>query len=56
VDLGSALSDKDVAGEDKLAVGSLGTKTLGLAVAAVLGRTHTFFMCHLGYTSISQNQ
>ena len=46
VDLSSALSDKDVAGEDKLSVGSLGTKTLRLAVATVLGRTHTFFMCH----------
>ena len=56
VDLGSALSDKDVAGQDKLPIGSLGTKTLRLAVAAVLGRTHTFFMCHLGYTSISHYQ
>ena len=35
-----------VAGENKLTVSSLGAKTLGLAVAAVLGRTHTFFMCH----------
>jgi hypothetical protein len=46
VDLRSALSDKDVAGENELAVGSLRAKTLGLAVAAVLGGTHTFFMCH----------
>ena len=46
VDLSSALSDKDVAGQDKLPIGSLGTKTLRLTVAAVLGRTHTFFMCH----------
>ena len=53
MDLGSALSDKDIAGENKLTVGSLGAKTLRLTVAAVLGRTHTFFMCHLGYTSIS---
>ena len=33
-------------GEDKLSIGSLGAKTLGLAVAAVLGGTHAFFMCH----------
>ena len=45
VDLRSALSDKDVAGENELSVSSLGAKTLGLTVAAVLGRTQTFFMC-----------
>lgn len=56
VDLSSALSDKDVAGQDKLPVGSLCTKTLRLTVAAILGRTHTFFMCHLGFSSLSQNQ
>ena len=44
MDFGSALSDKDVAGEDKLSVGSLGTKTLRLAVATVLGGTDSFFM------------
>ena len=46
VDLGSALSDKDVAGQDKLSVGSFGSEALGLAVAAVLGGTHTFLVCH----------
>ena len=46
VDLSSALSDKDVAGQNELTICSLGTKTLGLAIATVLGRTHTFFMCH----------
>ena len=55
VDLSSALSDKDVAGQNELSVGSLYTKALRLTVAAVLGRTHTFFMCHLGYTSMCQN-
>jgi hypothetical protein len=46
VDLRSALSDKDIAGQNKLSVCSFNTKTFGLAVAAVLGRTHTFFMSH----------
>ena len=46
VDLRSALSDEDVAGQNKLTVGSLGAKALRLTVAAVLGGTHAFFMCH----------
>ena len=46
MDLRSALSDKDVAGQDELAVGPLGSQTLGLAVAAVPGAAHAFFMCH----------
>ena len=44
VDLGPALSDKDIAGQDELSVGSLGTKTLGLAVAAVLGGANALLM------------
>ena len=36
VDLGAALTDEDVAGEDELPVGPLGSEALGLAVAAVL--------------------
>ena len=54
MDLGSALSDKDVAGQNELTVGPLRTKTLRLAVAAVTGAAHAFFMCHLNHTSNSQ--
>ena len=46
MDLSSALSDEDISGQDELTVCSFDTKTLRLTVAAVLGRTHTFFMCH----------
>ena len=46
MDLSSALSDEDIAGQDELTVCSFRSKTLRLTVAAVLGRTHTFFMCH----------
>ena len=42
---GSAtLSDDDVAGDNGLTVCLLDTKSLGLTVAAVLGRTYTLFM------------
>ena len=44
MDLSSALSDEDIAGQDELTVCSFRSKTLRLTVAAVLGRTHTFFM------------
>ena len=40
----SALSYQNITGKNKLTVGALNTKSLGLAVTAVLGGTHTFFM------------
>jgi len=42
--LGSALSDDDVAGDNVCTVSLLNAKTLGFTVAAVLGGTYTFFM------------
>ena len=39
VDVGAALADQDVAGQDVLTIGTLGPKALGLAVTAVLGGT-----------------
>ena len=47
MDLSSALSDEDIAGQDELTVCSFSSKTLRLTVAAVLGRTHTFFMSEI---------
>ena len=44
VDVGAALADQDVAGEDELTISALGTKALGLGITAVLGGAHTFFM------------
>ena len=40
-----SISDEDIAGQDELTVCSFSSKTLRLTVTAVLGRTHTFFMC-----------
>ena len=40
----SSLTDQDVAGLHDLTVALLGAQALGLAVTAVLGGTHTFFM------------
>ena len=44
MDLGSALSVKNVSGLYKLSVRSLGSKSLGLGISAVLCRTYTLFM------------
>lgn len=44
VDVGAALTDQDIAGQNVLSVGALGTKALGLGITAVLGGAHTFFM------------
>ena len=41
----ATLLDEDIARQHKLAVCALHTKTLGLGVTAVLGGTHSFFMC-----------
>jgi hypothetical protein len=47
MDVCAALTHQDVAGEYELAVGALYAQTLGLGIAAVFGRTYTFFMCHV---------
>jgi hypothetical protein len=44
VDMSSALSDNDIAGDYALAVSLLRTKTLGLRVTAVLGGTNALLM------------
>jgi hypothetical protein len=44
MDVSASLADDDVAGDYVLTVSSLNTKSLGLAVTTVLGRTYTFFM------------
>ena len=45
MDLGTALANKDIAGENRLTVRSLYAETLRFTVASVLGRTDAFFMC-----------
>ena len=60
MDVGTTLANEDVACGDELTVRTLHTKTLGLGISAVLGRTHTFLMCkklhtdsqHNSYTSV----
>ena len=46
MDVGAALTNQDVAGQNKLTVAALYAQTLGLGITAVLGRTYAFFMCH----------
>ena len=46
MDLGSALTNENVAGENELTVSTLRAETLGLGIAAVLGGAHSLFMCH----------
>src|SRR6185503_12753676 len=43
---GAALAHDDAAGPDHLAVADLDAETLGMGVAAVLGRAAAFLMCH----------
>ena len=44
MDVGAALTVEDVAGQHELTVGALGAQALGLAVAAVVGRTGALLM------------
>jgi hypothetical protein len=44
MNVGSSLTNDDIAGDHRLTVSGLYAKTLGFAVTAVLGRTDTFFM------------
>ena len=55
MDVGAALANKNVARENELTVGALGTKALGLGVTAVLGRAHTFFMSEELKTNVHHN-
>jgi hypothetical protein len=44
VDAGAALSVKDVAGLNELAVSFLSAKSLGIGITTVLGGSHSLFM------------
>jgi hypothetical protein len=46
VEVGSTLTNDDLAGLDNLTTEALYTKTLCVRVATVLGRACTFFVCH----------
>lgn len=52
MDMCAALPDKNVAREDELSICTLGPKTLGFTITAVLRRTDAFFMCHLLHLQI----
>ena len=45
MDVGAALTDQNVAGQNKLTVAALNAEALGLGITAVLGRTYAFLMC-----------
>ena len=47
VDMSTSLANEDIAGNYCLTVSSLDTKSLGLGITAVLGRTHTFFVSEI---------
>ena len=51
MDVGSSLTDKDIAGLDKLAVSALDAKPFCFRVAAVFCRAYAFLMCHFSCTS-----
>ena len=44
VNVGTALANQNVAGQNVLTIRTLGTQALGLGITAVLGGAHTFFM------------
>ena len=43
MDVGAALTDQDVAGQNKLTVAALDAEALGLGITTVLGRTYAVF-------------
>ena len=47
MDVSSSLANENISREHILTVGALNAEPLGFAVASVLGRTHTFFMCKM---------
>ena len=56
MDVGAALTDQNVAGQNKLTVAALDAEALGLGITTVLGRTYAFFMCHcdsVSYTHLT---
>src|SRR5699024_10261400 len=53
MDVGAALTDQDVAGQNVLTVAALHAQTLGLGITAVFGRTYAFFVCHCCCTSLA---
>ena len=55
MDVGSALSDKDIACENELTVASLDAESLGLRITAVLGRTRTLLMCKKLYINLQHD-
>ncbi len=55
VDVGAALADQDVAGQNELTISALGAKALGLGITAVLGGAHTFFMGKELQTNVQHN-
>ena len=46
VNVGTALTNQNVARENGLSVRSLDAEALGLGIASVFSGTNTFFMCH----------
>ena len=42
MDVGAALTDQDVAGQNELTVAALDAEALGLGITTVLGRTYAF--------------
>src|SRR5699024_2339797 len=53
MDVGAALTDQDVAGQNVLTVAALDAETLGLRVTAVLGGAYAFFVCHCALPSLA---
>ena len=51
-DLGAALADEDVSGENGLTSKFFYTQPLCIAVATVSAGTTTFFMCHFLYSTL----
>jgi len=47
VNMSSALSYENITSKHELTVCSLNTKSLGLGIATVLGRTHSLFMSEI---------
>ncbi len=43
MDMGAALTDQDVAGQNELTVAALDAEALGLGITTVLGRTYALF-------------
>ncbi len=55
MDMSASLSYDNITCKNVLSVSSLYTKTFRFGISSVLGGAHTFFMCHLKYTSSTEN-